>query len=289
MGVIFLQVETKEQSLGIMNLKKEALKYAREVFAGHRERTFTVLQFLCQCCYIVSQSGLLILDAITGQWDKDTLWEDDVTLAISMADGDMPLKELLLRIMEKIAGCYDWDETEEEILEKAKTNGCSGHEWYFVYLYLMAGENIRRGVLPEQFLLMVRVMVPEQWLEDYDRYCQEWTQMREEKGQEEKWEQINEEFEEEISIHTAFNRIFGEMGMEKMRFIMKEVDHKTLASGIAFAKEPVRRRFLEHMPAWQRKLVAEEWAYKRSYGYHWKDNLKAMDRMLIVAGLAGEE
>lgn len=79
---------------------------------------------------------------------------------------------------------------------------------------------------------MARVMVPEQWLEDYDRYCKEWTQMRQEEQQEEKWERINEEFEEEISITTAFNRIFEEMGTEKMRFIMKEVDHKTLAAGL---------------------------------------------------------
>ena len=69
---------------------------------------------------------------------------------------------------------------------------------------------------------------------------------------------------------------------------MKEVDHKTLAAAVAFAKEPVRNRFLENMPAWQRKLVAGEWYHTRRYGYHWKDNLWAMDRMLMVAGLTGE-
>ena len=288
MGVIFIQEKTREQSLEIMNIKKEALTYAGEVFLEHRERIFAALQFLCQCSYIVQQYGFLILDAITGSWDEDTLWEEDVLLAISMADRDMPLKELLLCMVQKLADVYTWNETEKEILEWAKANGCFGHEWYVVYLYLAAGENIRRGVSPEQFLLMVRVMVPEQWLEDYDRYCKEWTQMRQEEQQEEKWERINEEFEEEISITTAFNRIFEEMGTEKMRFIMKEVDHKTLAAAVAFAKEPVRNRFLENMPAWQRKLVAGEWYHTRRYGYHWKDNLWAMDRMLMAAGLTGE-
>lgn len=288
MGGIFIQEKTKEQSLEIMNIKKEALTYAGEVFLEHRERIFAALQFLCQCSYIVRQYGFLILDAITGSWDEDTLWGEDVLLAISMADRDMPLKELLLCMVQKLADYCDWNEAEKEILEGAKANGCFGHEWYFVYLYLMAGDNIRRGVSPEQFLLMVRVMVPEQWLEDYDRYCKEWTQMRQEEQQEEKWERINEEFEEETSIMTAFNRIFGEMGTEKMRFIMKEMDHKTLAAAAAFAKEPVRNRFLENMPAWQRKLVAGEWYHTRRYGYHWKDNLWAMDRLLMVAGLTGE-
>lgn len=288
MGGIFIQEKTREQSLEIMNIKKEALTYAGEVFLEHRERIFAALQFLCQCSYIVRQYGSLILDAITGSWDEDTLWGEDVLLAISMADRDMPLKELLLCMVQKLADYCDWNEAEKEILEGAKANGCFGHEWYFVYLYLTAGDNIRRGVSPEQFLLMVRVMVPEQWLEDYDRYCKEWTQMRQEEQQEEKWERINEEFKEETSIMTAFHRIFGEMGTEKMRFIMKEVDHKTLAAAVAFAKEPVRNRFLENMPAWQRKLVAGEWYHTRRYGYHWKDNLWAMDRMLMVAGLTGE-
>lgn len=288
MGGIFIQEKTREQSLEIMNIKKEALTYAGEVFLEHRERIFAALQFLCQCSYIVRQYGSLILDAITGSWDEDTLWGEDVLLAISMADRDMPLKELLLCMVQKLADYCDWNEAEKEILEGAKANGCFGHEWYFVYLYLMAGDNIRRGVSPEQFLLMVRVMVPEQWLEDYDRYCKEWTQMRQEEQQEEKWERINEEFEEETSIMTAFHRIFGEMGTEKMRFIMKEMDHKTLAAAVAFAKEPVRNRFLENMPAWQRKLVAGEWYHTRRYGYHWKDNLWAMDRLLMVAGLTGE-
>lgn len=228
------------------------------------------------------------MNAITEPWDEDTLWGKDVALAISMADKDMPLKELLLCMVQKLADFCDWNETEKEILEGAKANGCLGHEWYFVYLYLTAGDNIRRGVSPEQFLLMVRVMVPEQWLEDYDRYCKEWTQMRQEEQQEEKWGRINEEFEEETSIMTAFNRIFGEMGTEKMRFIMEGVDHKTLAAGIAFAKELVRKRFLENMPEWQRNLVTNELYSMRYYGYHWRDNLEAMDRMLMVAGLTGE-
>ena len=72
MGVIFIQEKTREQSLEIMNIKKEALTYAGKVFLEHRERIFAALQFLCQCSYIVQRYGLLILDAITGSWDDDS-------------------------------------------------------------------------------------------------------------------------------------------------------------------------------------------------------------------------
>lgn len=294
MGVIFLQAKTKEQSPEIRNLKKEALKYAGEVFEGHREQVFAAMQFFSQCICIARQYGLLALDAITEGWDKDSKEEwwgedEDILLAVSMIGRDMPLKELLLYMMQKLVDAYDLDEMEKEILEDG--DRCSGYEWYFVYLYLTAIKNIQRGTPPEQFFLMLRVMIPEQWLADYDKHCQKWTQRLQEKQQEKEWEWRNErfeEFEEEISITTAFNRIFGEMGPEKMEFIMGEVDFKTLAAGMAFAEEPVRKRFLKNMPEWQRNLVTNELYSMRYYGYHWRDNLKAMDRMLIVAGLTGE-
>lgn len=291
MSVIFLQEKTKEQSPEIGNLKKEALKVAGEAFEGHREQFFAAMQFFSQCICIARQYGLLALEAITEGWDKDSQEEwwgedEDIVLAVSMIDRDMPLKELLLHMMRKLADAYNLDEVEKEILEDGDV--CSGYEWYFLYLYLTAIKNIQRGTPPEQFFLMLRVMVPEQWLADYDKHCQEWTQMRQEKQREEEWEWRNEGFEEEISITTAFNRIFGEMGPEKMEFLMGEVDFKTLAAGIAFAKEPVRKRFLKNMPEWQRNLVTNELYSMRYYGYHWRDNLEAMDQMRIVAGLTGE-
>ena len=291
MGVIFLQAKTGEQSLEVRNLKKEALKYAGETFEGHREQAFAALRFFSQCICIARQYGLLALDAITEGWDKDRQEEwwgedEDIVLAVSMIGRDMPLKELLLHMMRKLVDAYDLDEMEQEISEDA--DGYSGYEWYFVYLYLTAIKNIQRGTPPEQFFLMLRVMVPEKWLTDYDRHCQEWTQTRQETQQEEVWEWRDEKFEEEISITTAFNRIFGEMGPEKIEFIAGEVDYKTLAAGIAFAKEPVRKHFLENMPKWQRNLATNESYNMRYYGYHWKDNLEAMDRMLMVAGLTGE-
>lgn len=291
MSVIFLQEKTKEQSPEIGNLKKEALKVAGEAFEGHREQFFAAMQFFSQCICIARQYGLLALEAITEGWDKDSQEEwwgedEDIVLAVSMFDRDMPLKELLLHMMRKLADTYNLDEVEKEILEDGDV--CSGYEWYFLYLYLTAIKNIQRGTPPEQFFLMLRVMVPEQWLADYDKHCQEWTQTRQEKQQEEEWEWRNEKFEEEISITTAFNRIFGEMGPEKMEFLMGEVDFKTLAAGIAFAKEPVRKRFLKNMPEWQRNLVTNELYSMRYYGYHWRDNLEAMDQMLIVSGLTGE-
>lgn len=60
------------------------------------------------------------MNAITEPWDEDTLWGKDVALAISMADKDMPLKELLLCMMQKMADCCVRNEAEKEILEVAK-------------------------------------------------------------------------------------------------------------------------------------------------------------------------
>lgn len=287
MGVIFLQAKTGEQPTEIRSLKKEALKYAGEAFEGHREQAFAALQFFAQCICIARRYGLLALDAVAEGGDQDSQEEwEDIALAVSMIGRDMPLKELLLHMMRKLVDAYNLDEVEKEILEDGDRR--SGYERYFVYLYLTAIKNIRRGTPLEQFFLMLRVMVPEKWLADYDRHCQEWTQAQQEKRQEEEWERRNKEFEEEISITEAFNRIFGEMGPEKIEFIAEEVDFKTLAAGIAFAREPVRKRFLENMPEWQRSLVTNELYSMKYDGYHWRDNLEAMDRMLMVAGLTGE-
>ena len=60
-----------------------------------------------------------------------------------------------------------------------------------------------------------------------------------------------------------------------------------LLPGAAFAEEGIRNRFLAHMEERQREAVKEAWSYSRAYCYHLVDSLDAMDRMLILAGLAG--
>lgn len=275
-----------EQSLE--TLKRKALAYAGVAFEVYREQIFAALQFMCLCSFVARQSGLLALDEVVQPEDRDSLRENEgaMGLVISMAEKDMPLKELLLHIIRRIVDAADWDEVEEEILTQAAESGCSGYEWYVVMIYLSGGKNIVAGVEPERWFLMLRVMVPEQWLEDYDRYCQAWT----EKEQAEKriWyeESVKESFAKETSVKTAFNRVFGEMGPETLKYVIRELDYKTLAAGTAFAEQAARTRFLENLSKRRRERVMEEWG-KRDYAYHLEDILDAMDRMLILAGLAG--
>jgi hypothetical protein len=277
-----------EQALEI--LKRKGLPYAKEAFEGHREQIFAAMQFMCLCSFVARESGLLALDEVAEMWEEESSGEDggNIALAVSMAKGDMPLKELLLHIIRRIVDASDWDEVEEEILAQAKEKGCSGYEWYVVMIYLSGGKSILEGVEPERLLLMFRVLVPEQWLEDYDRYCHEWTKKEAEKERAEWEERAKKSFEKERSVKTAFNRIFGRMGPEKLRYVIRELDYKTLAAGMAFAEEGVRRRCLENMDERQRGLVKEEWSCNREDTYHLEDILEAMDRMLILAGLMGE-
>ena len=277
-----------EQALEI--LKRKGLPYAKEAFEGHREQIFAAMQFMCLCSFVARESGLLALDEVAEMWEEESSGEDggNIALAVSMAKGDMPLKELLLHIIRRIVDASDWDEVEEEILAQAKEKGCSGYEWYVVMIYLSGGKSILEGVEPERLLLMFRVLVPEQWLEDYDRYCHEWTKKEGERERAEREERANKSFEKERSVKTAFNRIFGRVGPERLRYVMRELDYKTLAAGTAFAEESVRKHCLENMDERQRELVKEEWSYHREYAYHLEDILEAMDRMLILAGLTGD-
>lgn len=271
-------------------LKRKGPAYAKEAFEGHREQIFGALQFMCLCSFAARESGLLALDEVAEMREEESQGEfgGNIALAISMAKGDMPLKELLLHIIRGIVDASDWDEVEEEILAQAKEKGCSGYEWYVVMIYLSGGKSILAGIEPERMLFMFRVLVPEQWLEDYDRYCHEWIKKEEEKERTEREERAEKSFEKERSVKTAFNRIFKSVGPERLRYVMRELDYKTLAAGTAFCGEAVRKRFLENMDERQRELVKEEWSCKREYAYHLEDILEAMDRMLILAGLTGE-
>jgi len=275
-----------EQALEI--LKRKALSYAKEAFEGHREQIFAAMQFMCLCSSVARQSGLLALDTVAGMWDEEDLREDegDIALAVSMAKGDMPLKDLLLSIIRRIADAPDWDDVEKEVLAQAEKNKCSGYEWYVIMIYLSGGKNILAGVEPESWFLMLRVMVPEQWLEDYDTYCRTWTEKMHAEKRTWEEERAKKSFEKETSVKRAFNRVFGEMGPETLKFVIRELDYRTLAAGTAFAEERVRTRFLENMSERQRERVTEEWCWMRDSMYHLEDILEAMDRILILAGLA---
>ncbi|MEY8336973.1 FliG C-terminal domain-containing protein [Lachnospiraceae bacterium 62-35] len=279
-------------------LKEKALKYAGEAFEGHREQIFESLKVIGQCGALARQSGLLALDEAAELWEEESGLADgdsiepgkydEDTLELSLSERDVPLKELLIYEIRSLADAMDWDKVEEDTLAWAGKNGYSEYEWYIVYIYLTGAGSILKGVQARYYYLTFRVMVPGPWQEDYDRYCHTLVEKQQEKELADTQERVNNEFETETAIKTAFHRIFGDMDPEEMRYIIHELDYKTLAAGTAFAAEAVRNRFLENMEKRQRDLVIEEWFYRRNNSYHLSDILEAMDRMMILAGLTGK-
>ncbi len=172
-------------------------------------------------------------------------------------------------------------------------NKYEGYEWYIAYLYLTGAQYVDSyfdwGIGTERFYRTFRAMVPEEWQGEYDRYCSPRIENRRKETLERNLEMLNDRFEEERSVKTAFHRIFGEMEPERIGYIAGELDYKTLAVGTVYAEEPVRNRFLENMSLRQRELVVDEWMNNRNYEYHLSDALEAMDAILIAAGLTGKE
>ena len=284
-----------EQSLE--NFRKKAFTYAREAFQAHREQIFEAMHVINQCGDMARQSGLLALEGLAELWaDEEGLTiedstfhgrYDEETLTYSLAGRDVPLKELLIFMVLKIVDASDRDTVGKEFLAQVEKNGCSGYEWLVAYLYLTGMLDIYAGQLPGNFYLYHRVMVPEEWLEDYDRYCQKMVLRWDERDKILRQEMVNESFEREFSVKRAFEKMFQEMESERLCYLLKELDYETLAAGTAFAGEAVRNRILEHMETRKIGLVIEEWSCKRNFGYHLSDILDATDRMLILAGLAG--
>ena len=77
------------------------------------------------------------------------------------------------------------------------------------------------------------------------------------------------------------------MESDGIRHILTNLNYRTVAVGIAFAAEPVRNRFLENMTVRERKLVMKVWDDDGSYRYSLDTICKAMDRMMMMAGLTG--
>lgn len=262
-------------------LKRKAARYARDSFEEHKEQIFGALQIIVQLSCLYGKIVTLFC-SVSGDVVEYTR-KDAVEQCV--AETDAPLKELLVHLLCK--------ESDEEIMIWVDDNKYEGYEWYIAYLYLTGVQYVDSyfdwGIGTERFYRTFRAMVPEEWQGEYDRYCSPWIENHRKKTLAGNLEGLNEKFEEERSVKTAFHRIFGDMEPERIRYIMGELDYKTLAAGTVYAEEPVRNRFLENMSLRQRELVVDEWMNNRNYEYHLNDALEAMDAILIAAGLTGKE
>lgn len=284
-----------ERSLDI--LREKAFAYAEEAFEEHREQIFGAMYAMDLCSDMARQSGLLALDILAELWAEEKGLAiqnpisqgqyDEETLACSLKGRDVPLMELLVFAILKTVDASDPDILEEQILAQAKKDGCSGDEWFVAYIYLTGALDIYAARSPRSIYLRHRIMIPEKYLEDYDRYVEGQISPWDERERAFRQERVDNGFAREISVKTAFGKRFGRMRSERLRSLLKEVDVRTLAEGTAFAEESIRNRFLAHMEERQRETVKEAWSHNRVYGYYLGDSLDAMDRMLILAGLAG--
>lgn len=284
-----------ERSLDI--LREKAFAYAGEAFEEHREQIFGAMYAVDLCSDRARQSGLLALDILAELWaeEKGLAIQDPIsqgqydeeTLACSLKGRDVPLMELLIFAIFKTVDASDPDILAEQILAQAKKDGCSGDEWFVVYIYLTGALDIYAARSPRSIYLRHRVMIPEKYLGDYERYVEGQVSPWDEREQAFRQERADNGFAREVSVKTAFAKRFGEVESERLRSLLKEVDVQTLAEGTAFAEEGIRNRFLAHMEERQREAVKEAWSHNRAYGYHLGDSLDAMDGMLILSGLAG--
>lgn len=253
-------------------IREKAMQYADEAFAEHEEEISAAFDCIFACRHEARQSGLLALEELTEGWKEEE---------------GIPLKGLLIGMVQEIVDGPDIDLWEEKACRQIIESGYSGYEWYIANLYVTGCKNIYMGVGNTQYYLFCRAMVPERWQEDFDDYWGSWMKEAQEayEAHIEDWAQYV--FQREAAIRVAFHRRFGEMEPEGLKRILKELPDKILAAALAGAEESLRNLFLEQMSVEQKKDIMDEWYRNRNEKYCLRDIEKAMEQMTMAAGLMG--
>lgn len=260
-----------EQIRGL--LREKAMLYVQEAFTEHKEEIFLAMDIVCQSG---GGQGLITPEEQIASWEE----EEGKTV---------PLKEALLAVMQMAEAEKDPESWEEELYGLAVRNGYSGYEWYLAYVYLAGMRSAEAGALSEWERLICRMMVPEQWQEDYDSYRREWNEKEQKKRAAEDEQVLNGHFREAALIKEDFHSCFGKMEPKVFKRIVQKTDYKTLSAAVFGAKEPLKSRFLENMSGHQRELAQKEWSrYYAFDAFRLNGMLEAMARMRLMAGLAGE-
>lgn len=254
-------------------LRERAMLYAQEAFAEHKEEIFLAMRIVCQL------------------YGWQGLWTPEERVASSEEENGktVPSKEALLDVMRMAEAEKDPESWEEELYGLAVRKGCSGYEWYITYVYLAGMRGLYAGVFSEYARLVCRMMVPEQWLEDYDSYWREWDEKEQEKRAADDEKLLNEYVREAALMKEDFHSCFGKMERKVLKRILQETDYKTLAAAVFGAEESLKNRFLENMSGCQRELVRGAW--RRYYifdEFRLESMVEAMARMRIMEGLFGE-
>lgn len=253
-------------------IRERAMQYAEEAFAEHGEEITTAFDYIIACRYEAAYNGLLALEEKIEDWKKEE---------------DIPLKGLLIDLVQGIVDATDMDFWEEKAYRQIMEAGYSGYEWYIAALYVEGCKSVYMGVVETQYYHVCRAMVPERWQEDFDDYWESWTKETRKSNEALIEARARFAFQREAAVRAAFHRRFGEMAPEGIQNILKELPDNVLAAALAGAGEPLRNRFLEQMAVEQKKDILEEWYQNRDEAYSLRDIETTMEQMTMAAGLMG--
>lgn len=252
-------------------LRRDALKYAREALFEYRIQVYQALETICQCSKIARQSGLLALE----EYCED-IEEEDMPLAALW-------KCILLIIVDSRGNLA------EELRQGIRLEQYSGTQLYLAYLYFLGACMIKKdSPKPEVILNRYRALVCEEAQEDYDHHFRLLREIWQKEKREKDETYMEEKFSEFASIKDSFHKLFYQMGEEGIRCMMEEIDYLTLEKALSCADRKLRDRFRKNMPEKMRQETSYRWwtkeDYWKYYGFDMDERREAMKKMICMAG-----
>lgn len=250
-------------------LRRDALKYAREALFGYRIQVYQVLETICQCSKIARNSGLLALEEYCENAEEEdtplaSLWKDAVA---AMVDG---------------SGL-------EQLRQGIRLEQYSGYQLYLAYLYFLGACMIKNyPSKPDILLDRFRTLIPEEAQEDYDEDFRLLREMWQKEKQEMDETHMEENFSEFSRTKDYFHKLFYHMEEEGICCMMEEIDYLTLEKALSCADKKLRDRFRKNLPEKMRQEISYRlWAkedYWNYYGCDTEERREAMKRMICMAG-----
>ncbi len=250
-------------------LRRDALKYAREALFGYRIQVYQVLETICQCSKIARNSGLLALEEYCENAEEEdtplaSLWKDAVA---AMVDG---------------SGL-------EQLRQGIRLEQYSGYQLYLAYLYFLGACMIKNyPSKPDILLDRFRTLIPEEAQEDYDEDFRLLREMWQKEKQKMDETHMEENFSKFSRTKDYFHKLFYHMEEEGICCMMEEIDYLTLEKALSCADKKLRDRFRKNLPEKMRQEISYRlWAkedYWNYYGCDTEERREAMKRMICMAG-----
>ena len=218
-------------------LRRDALKYAREALFGYRIQVYQVLETICQCSKIARNSGLLALEEYCENAEEEdtplaSLWKDAVA---AMVDG---------------SGL-------EQLRQGIRLEQYSGYQLYLAYLYFLGACMIKNyPSKPDILLDRFRTLIPEEAQEDYDEDFRLLREMWQKEKQKMDETHMEENFSKFSRTKDYFHKLFYHMEEEGICCMMEEIDYLTLEKALSCADKKLRDRFRKNLPEKMRQEIS---------------------------------